>query len=200
MSAKISALGALTGANVQQTADLLPIVDTSVTQTKSILISELSLAQNVNGTEASLTGSQPEFDIYISHQWATRISIRFAGASTTGTGGIVIQDPNVAFSSYGSLVNAAGTVTKYSSAPITPTIFIVGPTLAASVWEASVELTRENQDSLTWMVRSFASTSNAATDCYRGAGRVVWNASPSVLKIYAGNDAFDAGAVNVLYS
>jgi hypothetical protein len=41
---KISALTALTGANVDTAADVFPIVDTSVTTTKKILVDELRIA------------------------------------------------------------------------------------------------------------------------------------------------------------
>lgn len=41
---KISALAALTGANVDATADILPIVDTSATTTKGILVGEAGIA------------------------------------------------------------------------------------------------------------------------------------------------------------
>lgn len=44
--AKISALTSLTGANVDTAADVLPIVDTSVTTTKKILVDELGISLN----------------------------------------------------------------------------------------------------------------------------------------------------------
>lgn len=47
---KISALTALTGANVASSSDVLPIVDTSVTTTKKILVSELAIALGVWST------------------------------------------------------------------------------------------------------------------------------------------------------
>ena len=43
-NAKISALTALTGTNVDTATDVLPIVDTSVTTTKKILVDELRIA------------------------------------------------------------------------------------------------------------------------------------------------------------
>src|SRR3972149_2730731 len=47
---KISALTALTGANVDTAADVLAIVDTGVSTTKKILINELSIALGVWST------------------------------------------------------------------------------------------------------------------------------------------------------
>lgn len=41
---KVSALTALTGANVENTADLLAVVDTSATTTKKILVEEIAIA------------------------------------------------------------------------------------------------------------------------------------------------------------
>jgi len=49
---KISALTALTGASVDTTADVLPIVDTSATTTKKILIDELRIALNTYAGQA----------------------------------------------------------------------------------------------------------------------------------------------------
>lgn len=49
-NAKISSLTALTGAGVDATADVLPIVDTSATTTKKILVEELGIA--LNATQA----------------------------------------------------------------------------------------------------------------------------------------------------
>lgn len=49
---KISALTALTGANVDQAADLLPIVDTSATTTKKILVNQLGIAIGFGGSKA----------------------------------------------------------------------------------------------------------------------------------------------------
>lgn len=55
---KISALTALTGANVDTTADVLPIVDTSVTTTKKILVSELGIAiRTATGQAQTFLGS-----------------------------------------------------------------------------------------------------------------------------------------------
>ena len=59
---KVSALSALTGANVAQLSDVIPIVDTSVTTTKKILVSELANAMFVLGTEqASTSGTYIDF-------------------------------------------------------------------------------------------------------------------------------------------
>lgn len=52
---KISALTALTGANVDNSADILAIVDTSATTTKKILVQELQ-AVGVNSQSAAYTG------------------------------------------------------------------------------------------------------------------------------------------------
>jgi hypothetical protein len=46
-NSKISDLTALTGANADIAADVLPIVDTSVTTTKKILLNELAIAMNL---------------------------------------------------------------------------------------------------------------------------------------------------------
>lgn len=192
MSAKISALTALAGSGVAQTADMLPIVDTSVTTTKSILISELSLAQNKTGTEQATTSGTAIFLSSVP-SWATRITIELAGVSTSGTNGLLITSVNTTATCYGSVVTQAGSITTYPSNDV----LITSSSLAASVWESTIELTRFSID--TWIVKSFASTSNAATAVHRGSGRVV-GINGIALATVGGTDTFDAGAVNVLYS
>ena len=54
---KISALTALTGANVDTAADVLAIVDTSVTTTKKILIDEVRIALGIATAAETLTGT-----------------------------------------------------------------------------------------------------------------------------------------------
>ena len=86
--AKVSALAALTGANVAQTSDVLLIVDTSVTTDKKILVSELSLAMNINGTEqATTSGTSKDFTIPAG---ARKIVIEFVGVSTNGTSNLLV--------------------------------------------------------------------------------------------------------------
>lgn len=54
-NAKISALTALTGANVAPASDVLAIVDTSVTTTKKILVSELGIVIGFSTGDVKLT-------------------------------------------------------------------------------------------------------------------------------------------------
>ena len=51
---KISLLTALTGANVAPATDIIPIVDTSATETKKITVSELLIGMGVTSTAAEL--------------------------------------------------------------------------------------------------------------------------------------------------
>ena len=52
---KISALNALTGANVTVSTDVFAIVDTSAGETKKILVTEMADAIHVIGTEQAST-------------------------------------------------------------------------------------------------------------------------------------------------
>lgn len=197
MSAKISALDAILGSSITQLEDILPIVDTSVTETKKILVSELSLAMHRNGTEqATTSGSSKQFDI---PAWASRVVMSLKGVSIDTTGFMRALASPVT-SVYGSLKNSAGTVV----ATLSSTFYITQPgtQTAAMVMEGDVIFTRFSET--VWMVKSFITTSNAATDVYTGAGRIVLSGPLTSVSIGAGIPIlapanFDAGAVNVYY-
>lgn len=208
MSAKISALGSLTGAGVAQTADMVPIVDTSVTTTKSILISELSLAQNVFTGEQAMSGlSSKSFDV---PSWATRMSIMMSGVSTNGTDGITVtpisqyQDGAGGTECRGSVATQAGVVTSYD--PFTNSkCLVTASSLATSVWEIIAELTFLNSNTESWKIKSIAATSNAAIAIHRASGTASQDGliSPVISLVVStvnGTDLFDAGSVNVMFS
>src|SRR3954463_10310757 len=90
-NAKISALTALTGANVDTAADLLAIVDTSATTTKKILIDELRNAIGpVSATkQASTSGTSIDFTSIPT--WVKKITVQLTGVSTNGTSPLIIQ-------------------------------------------------------------------------------------------------------------
>jgi microcystin-dependent protein len=88
---KISALTALTGANVDTTADLLAIVDTSATQTKKITIDELRIPVGVPvGAVSAYAGATAPDGWLLCYGQAvsrTTYSALFTAISTTyGTG------------------------------------------------------------------------------------------------------------------
>ncbi len=196
MSSKISALGSLAGSGVAQTTDLLAIVDTSVTTTKSILVSELSIAQNVVGTEqATTSGSSKDFTI---PAWATRISMMIKGVSQDSTPrniDVQIGDTiGVSATGYsGAMLDSGGTVYPYS------TSYRIGVVGATNIMEGVCELTRMNTSN-TWLCRSLWATSEGANGAQRGLGRKTLDDALTTVRLSVDSATFDAGAVNVLYS
>lgn len=199
---KISALTALTGANVQQTADVLPIVDTSVTTTKKILISELSLAQNVLMTEqATTSGSNWDFTI---PAWATRIVVMVVAFSTNGTSIPIIQlGDSGGIETSGYLGTVAQIATTGTGAANHNTGFALNAThTAAAVYHGQVTLTLEDATNFAWVAKGAIGRTDVSTAIQLLAGSKTLTAALTTVRLTMvnGTDAGDAGAVNVLYS
>ena len=198
---KVSALTPLTGANVVPTADVLLIVDTSATTDKKILVSELSLAQNINGTEIDLSSGSPTTADFTIPAWATRVTVMGKAVSSNGTSALIVQlgdSGGIETGSYaGANINELGTVTAYSSGYMLANVMNAG-----NAYEFVLELTLENASSFTWMGQSSMSNSNSASKFFSSCGRKSTSAAMTTVRLTTvnGTDAFDAGAVNVLYS
>lgn len=86
-NAKISALTALTGANVDTAADVLGIVDTDLTQTKKIVVDELRIALGIATQAQQEAGSSNV--VFVTpgrqhfHPSAAKAWGKFAGATGT---------------------------------------------------------------------------------------------------------------------
>ena len=200
-NAKISALTALTGANVEQTADSLAIVDASVTTTKKILVSELAKALQVLATEqASTSGASITFSSIPA--WVKKITVQFVGVSTNGTSNWLIQiGDSGGVEATGYL--GASTDTTNSTA-VTGANYTTGFGLrlanASNVMHGSVTLTLEDSANNTWVASGVLAASNSAT-CVLIAGSKALSATLDqvVITTVNGTDAFDAGAINILY-
>ena len=199
---KISALTALTGANVAQTSDVLAIVDTSVTTTKKILISELALALNVNGTaQATTSGTSWDFTI---PAWATNIIVMVNAFSTNGTSIPIIQigdSGGIETSGY------LGTVTNLSTGGIsaanhnTGFAFNVAHT-GTGVYTGRIHLSLLNASTFNWSCSGALGRTDVATTMQLLAGNKLLSAALTTVRLTTvnGTDAGDAGSVNVLYS
>jgi hypothetical protein len=198
---KISALTALTGANVQQTSDILPLVDTSVTTTKKILISELSLAQNVLMTEqASTSGTSIDFTGIPA--WAQRIAITFEGVSTSGTSILLVQLGDAGgFETSGYL----GASTRFSASGVTTQNHTAGFGIpvenAANILHGTITITLKDATNFTWVASGVLSTSTT-TNSFITSGVKSTSAALTQVRITTtnGSDTFDLGSINVLYS
>lgn len=197
---KISALTALTGANVQQTADSLAIVDNSVTTTKKILVSELAQALEVHGTEqASTSGTSIDFTSIPA--WVKRITIMFVGVSTNGTSNVIVQlGDSGGVEATGYLCSTSRITTVVSSENSTTGFAISITNSAASTRHGTVTLTMEDSSDFTWVATGVIGHSDTAHTNYMAGSKALSAALDRVrITTVNGTDTFDAGAVNILY-
>lgn len=198
---KISALTALTGANVEHLADSLPIEDNSVTTTKKILISELAKALKVHGTEQAST-SGTEVDFTGIPAWVKRITVLFKGVSTSGTSPVLIQLGDAGgFENSGYL----GTSTNFSASAIVTANFTTGFGIraglgAGSTRHGAIVLTMEDASDFTWVASGNVGCSDDTTASITAGSKALSAALTQVrITTVNGSDTFDAGAINILY-
>lgn len=198
---KISALTALTGANVEQTADSLAIVDNSVTTTKKILISELAKALEVNATEqASTSGTSIDFTSIPA--WVKKITVQFVGVSTNGTSAYLLQIGDAGGVETSGYLSAASNIATTVSTGTSTAGFVVDNTpQAASVTHGQVVLTLEDASDFTWVASGVLAHTSGTPFLSVSAGSKALSAALDRVRITTSNgtDAFDAGAVNILY-
>ena len=198
---KISALTSLTGANVEQLADVLPIVDNSASVTKKILVSELAQALLVLGTEqATTSGTEKDFTI---PAWAKRATLTLAGVSTSGTSPLIVQlgdGGGIENTGYSNSAISANTSDSTSVAGSTAGQIIANPGAASSTQTGHVVLTLENASAFTWVITSSIGDANQ-TRFYTSAGSKATSAAATTIRLTTvnGSDTFDAGAVNMLF-
>ena len=201
-NAKISALAALTGANVEQLADVVPIVDNSASATKKILVSELSQAMNVLGTvQATTSGTEKDFTI---PAWAKEITVQLSGVSTNGTSNLQIQIGDAGgietsvYSSNAGGVNNSGALGT-AAAPVTTGYILMTTNTAAGTWSGRITLNLFEAAAFTWIA---SGTVFSADSLYSNAGVKSLSAALTTVRLTTvnGTDAFDAGKVNVIYS
>ena len=109
---KISALTALTGANVDMTADVFALVDTSVTTTKKILGDQLALAIETKGSDVASASSPDIWTVGQSkHITGTTTITGFAAAGRAGMWRKLIFDGAVLISDGANLVVPGGDYT-----------------------------------------------------------------------------------------
>ena len=109
---KISALTALTGANVDMTADVFPLVDTSVTTTKKILGEQLAIAIETKGSDVASAAGPDIWTVGQSkHMTGTTNITSFAAAPRAGMWRKIIFDGAVLISDGANLVVPGGDYT-----------------------------------------------------------------------------------------
>ena len=197
---KISGLTALTGANVAQTTDVIPIVDTSVTTTKKILVSELSLAQNVLGTEqASTSGTAITFTGIPA--WATEISISLEGVSTNGTSNYLIQLGDAGGIETSGYIGTGGSFTSSTQTVTGSTAgFLIHVVSASAIVTGTVVLNLKDSANFTWIAHgALSDTDNTSSKTVSGSKSTSAALTQVSVTTVNGSDTFDAGSINIKY-
>jgi hypothetical protein len=199
---KISDLTALTGANIAQTADVIPIVDTDATTTKKVLVSELAKAIEVLATEqASTSGTSIDFTSIPA--WVKRITIMLKGVSTNGISPILLQIGDSGGIENSGYLGAVAQHVNSSSPTITnPTtgFGVTGAIAAGLSAHGKIEVVLQDSSEFTWVSSTNIGMEGAA-QCHSGGGSKSLSAALDRVSITTvnGTDTFDAGAINILY-
>lgn len=196
---KISALTALTGANTEQLADVLPIVDNSAGQTKKILVSELGQALFVIGTEQATTAGT-SIDFTGIPAWVKRITINFAGVSTNGTSNPLIQIGDSGGVETSNYLGASSQIADSSLAVAANYTagFGIASASAGATLHGSIVLILEDAANFTWIASGILANS-ASASCFVTGGSKSTSAALDRVRITTanGSDTFDAGAINI---
>jgi hypothetical protein len=196
---KISALTALAAADVDTAADVLAIVDTSVTTTKKIVVDDLrtSMGPKLATEAASTSGTTVDFTSIPS--WVKRITVMLVGVSTNGTSNLLLQlgdSGGVETSSYvsGAWQGGSGDTLATSTAGMIAT----AATTAATTLTGAVTLTLEDSSDNTWVATGTLLRSDGAGQLSGGSKALSATLDRVRLTTVNGTDTFDAGAVNLL--
>lgn len=130
-----------------------------------------------------------------------RISINFAGVSTTGTSPLMVQigdSGGIETSGYtGHASNQGGGSIQTMSAGFT----CFTPQVAANTHHGTLFLTLESQTNNTWAESAVLSSSSATNPITSSAGSKSLSATLDRVRIttVGGTDTFDAGEINITY-
>lgn len=198
---KISALTALTGANVEHTADALAIVDDSVTTTKKILVSELAKSLEILSTEqASTSGTSIDFTSIPA--WVKRITVQFSGVSTNSSSAPLVQIGDSGGVETTGYLGSGSAFADGSTAFVSnfTTGFGIRSDQASEVLHGAMVLTLEDASNNTWIASgSFSSSARALTLLSSGSKSLSGALDRVRITTVNGTDEFDAGAINILY-
>lgn len=152
-------------------------------------------------TETATT-SGTEHDYTSIPSWVKRITVMFVGISTDGTSIPMIQLGDTGGFEASGYSGAAAQVTAAAQAATAhSTGFVLAGTHAATaVFHGKVELTLENSANNTWVISGNIGASNFAGVEMIGGSKSLSAALDRIrLTTVNGTDAFDAGAINVMW-
>lgn len=199
--AKVSALAALTGANVDTAADVLMIVDTDATASKKITVDELRTAIGPVIKTVTATTSGTEHDYTSIPSWVKRITLTLSGVSTNGSANLqVLIGDSGGFETSGYLgsssrAGGAGDLTGGNST--TGADIIAGAGSTADIRHGEIRITLVDASSNTWVITGIVGFSNAARTVYLGYSKSLSGTLDRIRLVTT--DTFDAGSINVIY-
>lgn len=150
----------------------------------------------------AVTASSTSVDFTSIPSWVERITVMFAGVSTSGTSNIQVQlgtgaGPTFTTSGYGNNYSLLGSTTVSTASASTG--FVVA---APSVNTATIsgQTTISNITTNTWSETSQMGETNG-TRITSSAGSIALGAVLTAVRITTvnGTDTFDAGSINILY-
>jgi hypothetical protein len=174
------------------------------TNTLSLPAVTATLATEVNGALYPLTSgtavastSGTSIDFTGIPSWAKRITVMFAGMSTSGSSAIIIQlgtgSTTYTTSGYSGSCNDGNTATYFTSG------FIFRNQVSAASLHGGI-VTLANITSNTWVENGVVGTS-ATNFTNVSGGNVALGAVLTAIRITTagGTDTFDAGSINIMY-
>jgi len=153
-------------------------------------------AASTSGTSVSFT-SIPT--------WVKKITVMFIGVSTNGTSNLQIQLGDAGgIETSGYISNAFGAnnsgVIGTTSSAITTGFLLMSVNAAAATWHGSVIINLEDASDFSWVCQGALTRGDTGT-AFSCSGYKATSAALDRISITTvnGTDAFDAGAINVLY-
>lgn len=196
---KVSALTALTGANVEMDADVFPIIDNSVTTTKKILVSELVAAMGRQGTLSTTTGGTAISFTSIP-AWAKEITISWVGLSSNGTSQWIVQiGDSGGYENSGYEANAGYRANETNGTDGFP---ITAPApVAASVYSGSLTIILQDAATFMWVVAAGIGASVSGAPAFFQGYKALSAALDRIqITTSGGVNTFDVnGGVNIRY-
>lgn len=160
-NAKISALTALAGANVDTAADVMPIIDTSTTTTKKITVDELGLAlQPFVDSDPLIRGSADSTKL---------VRLEVDGLTTATTRVITVPDRDLTLNNLSPITASLG-----SDVSLNDTInYIDGPAIAqgtTGTWFVSGTVTLFDASAVNYSIKLWDGTTVIASTRAAGVG------------------------------
>ena len=180
---KISALSALLGADVDKAADYFPIVDTSVTTTKKILISELFATNPTFSAGAVIAASQALTGTVANSTISGFLSIAatnfLANTTTCAVANATATTLNIGAAASGgiNIGHASGTTTALGNWTIGGTLGVAGASTFGSTGVTNVTNTSSSTDATAYVLTN---TSASGRSWQMGTAGSANGASPAI--------------------